>query len=158
MPSRIVAAVVAGQLLLLAGCTGGPSSPSPSAEGSTPASPSAEGTPTPTPASPEPSATASRTPDEQELLDQVRADGTTSVIVEVSLDGAAELNTAERQRLVAEAQDDLIAELDPAHVSVQTRFRNTAQLTLTVDEDGLVALFDSSRVTRVWENESIPLE
>lgn len=164
MTSRIFSAVLAGQMLLLTGCTGG---------GPSLASPSVEGLPTPTSANPtestppsadrtEPgpdsSVTPSADPDEQALLDRVRAEGTLSVIVEVNLDGTARLNTAQRRQLVAEAQDGLIAELDPAHASVTTRFKHNPQLTLTVDEDGLLALFASSRVARVWANESIPLD
>jgi len=171
----MLSAVLVGQLVLLAGCTdGGPPSASPSAEGSpsaessptptsdgpTEGSPTPNRTPTPTPTepSPDPSVTQALDSDQQALLDRARAEGTLSVIVEVDLDGTAAPNSAERRQLVAEAQDDLIAELDPAHVSVQTRFRNTAQLTLTVDEDGLLALFGSPRVTHVWANESIPLD
>jgi hypothetical protein len=184
----MLSAALAGQLLLLAACTdGGPPSASPSATGSStppsagpteptppsaePTPPSAEPTPPsdgpakPTPPSAEPTEPSPSAPppppadpEEQALLDQVRADGTLSVIVEVALARTAAPNSAERRRLIAEAQDDLIAELDPAHVSVQTRFESTAQLTLTVDEEGLRALFASSAVTHVWENESIPLE
>jgi hypothetical protein len=160
--SRIFSAVLAGQMLLLTGCTGGPSSASPSVEGlptPTSANPTESTPPSadPTEPGPDPSATPSD-PEEQVLLDRVREEGTLSVIIEVALAGTAALNSHEKRRLVAEAQDDLIAELDPAHMSVQTRFRNTAQLTLTVDEEGLRALFASPRVTRVRENESIPLE
>ncbi|WP_454851859.1 hypothetical protein [Promicromonospora soli] len=188
MTRRILSAALAGLLVLPAACTdGGSPSASPSATGSStptsagptepsptsaePTSPSAEPTPTsddpgePAPPSaepnePSPSATPPppTDPEEQALLDQVPADGTLSVIVEVALARTAAPNSAERRRLIAEAQDDLIAGLDPAHVSVQTRFENTAQLTLTVDEEGLRALFASSAVTHVWENESIPLE
>ena len=161
MTSRILCAVLAGLLLLTAACTGDEQSPAPDATASSQAaSPSADPTPTvpeATASGSAPSATSSDQ-EKQVLLDRVRAEGELSVIVEVSLDGTAELNTAERRQLITEAQDDLIAELDPAHVSVQTRFENTAQLTLTVDEEGLHELFASPRVTRVWENESIPLD
>lgn len=149
MTSRIFSAALAGQLLLLAACTdGGPPSPAPFVEGS----------PTASAPGADPPATPSVDPEEQALLDRARDEGTLSVIVRVGLAGTAALNSAEKQALVAEAQDDLVAELDPAHVSVQTRFKNSAQLTLTVDEEGLSALFASPRVTRVWENESIPLQ
>jgi hypothetical protein len=165
----MLSAVLMGQVVLLAGCTdGGPPPASPSAESSrsVEGSPTSGGpserspTPPPTPpeVSPDPSVTQALDSDQQGLLDRARAEGALSVIVEVGLDGTASPNSSERRQLVAEAQDDLIAELDPAHVSVQTRFRNTAQLTLTVDEDGLLALFGSPRVTHVWANESIPLD
>jgi type IV secretory pathway VirB10-like protein len=145
----------------------GPTEPTPTSddpEAPTPTSDDPEApTPTsaePTEPSPDPPATPSPSadPEEQVLLDRAREEGELSVIVEVAVEGTAAASSAEKRRLVAEAQDDLIAELDPAHVSVQTRFETTAQLTLTVDEEGLLALFDSSRVTSVWENESIPLE
>lgn len=159
----LASAVLAGQLTLV-GCTeGGAPSPAPSGEGS-PTSSSAGPTQSGPPSGeteepgPEPSGGPSLDAEEQVLLDRVPADGTLSVIVQVALAETVEPNTAEERRLVAEAQDDLIAELDPAHVSVQTRFENTAQLTLTVDEEGLRALFASPRVTRVWENEAIPLD
>jgi hypothetical protein len=174
---RIFSAVVAGLLLVAAACTGDEPSPapddsasmsavSPSADPTEPTPPSeptqtsAEPTPTsaePTEPSPDPSATPSDR-EEQALLDHVRDEGELSVIVEVALEGTAAPNSTEERQLIERAQDDLVAELDPAHVSVQTRFERTAQLTLTVDEEGLLALFASPRVTRVWENESIPLE
>lgn len=178
MTRRIFSAVVAGLLLVAAACTGDEPSPapddsasmsavSPSADPTEPTPPSPEPTqtsaePTPTSAEPtEPSPDPSATPsdrEEQALLDHVRDEGELSVIVEVALEGTAAPNSTEERRLIERAQDDLVAELDPAHVSVQTRFERTAQLTLTVDEEGLLALFASPRVTRIWENESIPLE
>jgi hypothetical protein len=163
--SRIFSGLLVGLLLLTAACTGdgqspapddraSPSAVSPSGDPTEPAPPSDE----PTEPGPDPSATQALGSDEQDLMDRVRDEGTLSVIVEVDLEGTAAANSAEQRQLITEAQDDLITELDPAHVSVQTRFRNTAQLTLTVDEDGLLALYDSPRVTRVWPNESIPLD
>lgn len=163
---RIFSAVLAGQLLVLAACSGGGAPPGSSASASArvpapsggaetaPRQPTAGSTA----AGPVPSPTGATSPDEQALLELVRAEGTASVIVEVALDGAAEPGSPEDRRLITEAQDDLIAELDPAHVSVQTRFERYAQLTLTTDEEGLLALLASPRVTMVWENESIPLD
>lgn len=148
--SRVLTAVLAGHMLLLTACgtsASGPESP-----------PRVNESPTPAAVTPTKSTPTSTGPTEQVLLNRVRAEGTLSVIVEVALDGTAAPNSSEKQRLIAEAQDDLIAELDTAHVKVTTRFKYTAQLTLTVDEDGMRELFATPRVTRVWENRSIPLE
>lgn len=167
MTRRIFSAALAGLLLLAAACTGDESSPasdasaSPTAKPTAPAepSPSADTAPSdePTQSTPDPSATPSG-PEDQALLDRVRDEGTLSVIVEVALNGTAALNSPEERRLINQAQDDLIAELDPAHAEVTTRFRYNPQLALTVDEEGLRALFASSRVVNVSENESIPLD
>lgn len=165
MHHRTIPAMAAAALLALAGCTGGdrpsgePSTQSPSAPTavgsepaeSVPASDPARTTPVPEPIEP-------TDPDEQALLDLVRAEGTVSVIVEAALDGEAERGSDEHERLVAEARDALEAELDPEHTTVTTRFGRYARLTLTVDEEGLRALFTSPRVAHVWENEVVPLE
>ncbi|WP_129784328.1 hypothetical protein [Promicromonospora panici] len=172
MTRRVCSAALAGLLLIAAACTGDAPSPAPDAGASpTAASPSADPTETALPsgeptetASPSGEPTESAPPsdptdaDEQALLDLARAEGTVSVIVEAALEGEAERGSDEHGRLVAEALDALEAELDPEHTTVTTRFERYPRLTLTVDEEGLRALFVSPRVTHVWENRSIPLE
>lgn len=170
MRQGTIAAIAVAALLALAGCTGGDGPPSgernmPTAVGSESAEPPEAGPTDPDPTSDpmtDPTETAPAPdptdPDEQALLDLVRAEGTVSVIVEAALDGQAERGSDAHGRLIAEALDALEAELDPAHTTVTTRFERYPRLTLTVDEDGLRALFASSRVTQVWENRSIPLE
>lgn len=166
MRQGTIAAIAVAALLALAGCTGGDGPPSgerntPTAVGSESAEPTEAGptdpdpTTDPTETAPTPDPTD---PDEQALLDLVRAEGTVSVIAEAALDGDAERGSDEHERLVAEALDALEAELDPEHATVTTRFERYPRLTLTVDEEGLRALFASPRVTQVWENRSIPLE
>lgn len=154
VPAAVPALALAA--LLLGGCTGGEPSDGAPTPGATDPAPSATASPTASPtASADPSDTAdppaTPAPDEQELLDQVREDGTLSVIVELAV-ADADAGPAERSRLIEAAQDDLVDELDPEHAQVTTRFQRNPQMTLTVDEDGLRALYASSRVTHVWEN------
>ena len=173
MRQGTIAAIAVAALLVLVGCTGGdgpPSgerntptavgseSPEPTEAGPTDPDPTTEPTTDPTETAPAPDPEDPTDPDEQALLDLVRAEGTVSVIVEAALDGEAERGSDEHERLVAEALDVLEAELDPEHTTVTTRFELDPRLTLTVDEGGLRALFASPRVTHVWENESFPLE
>jgi hypothetical protein len=156
---RIFSAVLAGLLPLTAACTGDVPSPAPDAPTSPSAAASQSADP---PSSADPTLETTPAPDlepeEDALLDQVRADGEISVIVEVVLDGSPGSDTREERRLIAEAQDDLIAELDPAHATVTRRYDTFSQLALRVDDDGLLGLFRSSRVSNIWVNESHPLE
>jgi hypothetical protein len=140
--------LAAGLVLLCASCTGGDPSDDPTG------SPSAQTTS----ASPrQTSPGRSPSSDEQALLDKVRTEGQLSIIVTLKLPQTP-AGDAERKKAIADAQDQLLVQLEPLDVEVQTRFELTPQLTLTVDEAALRYLLESPLVDRVHENESIPLE
>jgi hypothetical protein len=152
--TRLCACLAVGLAVLCASCTGDNPPDDPTGSLSTPS----------TSASPsEPSAGRSPSSKEQALLGKVRAEGRLSVIVELKLPqtppGDTDRENTEREKkAIAEAQDQLLAQLEPLDVEVQTRFERFPLLTLTVDEAVMRHLQESPLVVRVHENESHRLQ
>jgi hypothetical protein len=138
------ACLAAGLVVLCASCTGG--GPSPDDPTAPPSSPSASVSPSATSADP------TLTAEERDLLDQVRAKGQITVIVRLKLRQTPADDKA-RQAAIADAQDELQAEVEPLEVEVQTRFKYWPMVTLAVDEAALLHLTESQLVDRVYENQ-----
>ncbi len=86
------------------------------------------------------------------MLGKVRADGQLTVLVTLKLPQTP-AGSAERKKAIADAQDQLLAELEPHGVQVKTRFELYPLLTLRVNEEILRHLQESPLVDRLHENE-----
>lgn len=142
--TRLSACLAAGLAVLCAGCTG--SSPPDDPTGP-PTSQSTTATATPTPS---PTSTADPADDEQALLDKAKTDGQVKVLVRLKLPpGTAK---AAREQAIADAQDQLQAELQPLGVKVEQRFKHSPLVALSANEATLRQLFESDLVDGVEEN------
>jgi hypothetical protein len=142
--TRLCACLAAGLALLCTSCTGDNPPDDPTGSASTP---STSASPRETSANPPPSS------DEQALLDKVRAKGQLSVLVTLKLPQTPAGKT-ERENAIADAQDQLLNQLEPHGAEVQTRFELYPLLTLKVNEATLRQLQQSPLVDRVHENEA----
>ena len=86
------------------------------------------------------------------MLAKVRAEGRLTVLVTLKLPQTP-AGSAERKKAIADVQDQLLAELEPLGVQLQTRFELYPLLTLRVNEAILRHLQESPLVDRVHENE-----
>jgi hypothetical protein len=128
--------------LLCTSCTGDNPPDDPTSSASAPS----------TPASPrQTSAGRSTSSEEQALLDKVRAEGQLTVLVTLKLPQTP-AGKAERKNAIADAQDQLLVQLEPLGVQVKTRFELYPLLTLRVNETILRHLQESPLVDRVHEN------
>jgi hypothetical protein len=146
--TRARVCVAAGLVALSAagaGCTGGtppddPTAPPSSAETrvTTSASPTTTGNPSPG-------------EDEQALLDKARADGQVKVLVRLKLPRTPARGAA-REQAIADAQDQLQAELEPLGVQIDRRFERIPLVALSANEAALRQLFESNLVDSVDED------
>lgn len=146
--TRLCVCLAAGLAVLCTSCTGG----SPPDDPTNQPSRSASASVSPSPGTSEPSPNRSLSPDEQALLDKVRAEGHTKVLVELRLRQTPAAKDA-RKAAIADAQDELQAELEPLGVQIDTRFELYALVSLEANEAALLQLFESSLVERVHENQ-----
>jgi hypothetical protein len=145
---RLCACLAAGLALLCTSCTGDDPADDPASSASTPS----------TSASPrQTSAGPSTSSEEQAMLDKVRAEGELTVLVTLKLPQTP-AGKAEEKKAIADAQDQLLVELEPLGVQVQTRFELYPLLTLKVNEAILRHLQESPLVDRVHENKARKLE
>ncbi|GAB3948180.1 hypothetical protein GCM10029976_078810 [Kribbella albertanoniae] len=86
------------------------------------------------------------------MLDKARAEGQLTVLVTLRL-RQTPAGRAESKKAIADAQDQLLAQLKPLEVQVQTRFELYPLLTLRVNEATLRHLQESPLVDRLHENE-----
>ncbi|MFB6718924.1 hypothetical protein ACFCV3_02145 [Kribbella sp. NPDC056345] len=146
MKTRILGAAVgitAALALLCTSCAGGNPPDGPTSSASAPL----------TSASPrQTSAGPSTTPEEQALLDKVRAEGQLTVLVTLKLPQTPS-GSAEHKKAIADVQDQLLGQLKPLGVQVKTRFELYPLLTLRVNEATLRHLQESPLVDRLHEDE-----